>query len=80
MYVTKDIFLILVIVNANKSCGIGEYLNYSNCTCRKKFFDKLIEECTENFDVIKIDNENEHKKECSSCIVYIVFFFQYSLQ
>ena len=24
--------------------------------------------------MIKNDNENEHKKECSSCIVYIVLF------
>ena len=27
-----------------------------------------------NNDIIKTDNENEHKKECSSCVVYIVFF------
>ena len=58
----------------DKSCGFGEYLDYSNCKCKKKLFDKWIEECKENIDVIKIDNENEHKKECSSCIVYIVFF------
>ena len=32
----------------DKSCGIGEYLDYSNCKCRKKLFHKLIEECTEN--------------------------------
>ena len=30
----------------NKSCYIGEYLDYSNCKCRKKLVDKLIEECT----------------------------------
>ena len=56
----------------DKFCNIGEYLDYSNCKCRKKLFDKLIEECTENIDAVKIDNENEHKKECSSCTVYIV--------
>ena len=36
--------------------------------------DKLVEECTENIDEVEIDDENEHKKECSSCIVYIVLF------
>ena len=58
----------------DKSRGIGEYLDYSNFKCRKKLFDKLIEECTENIDEVKIDNENEHKKECNSCTVYIVLF------
>ena len=53
-----------------KSCGIGENLDYSNCKCRKRLLDPFIEECTENIDVIK----NEHKKECSSCLVYIVLF------
>ena len=36
--------------------------------------DKLVEECTENTDEVKIDNENKHEKECSSCIVYIILF------
>ena len=58
----------------DKSCGIGEYLDYSNCKCRKKLVDPLVEECTENIDVTKNDNENEHKKECSSCKIYIVLF------
>ena len=34
----------------NKSCDIGEYLDYSNCRCKKKLFDKLIGECTENIE------------------------------
>ena len=53
----------------DKSCYIGEYLDYENCKCKKKLFDKLIEcnsvecnsierssseECTENIDKIKI--------------------------
>ena len=58
----------------DKSCSIGEYLDYSSCKCRKKLIDSLVEECSENIDVIKIDSENDHIKECSSCIVYIVFF------
>ena len=30
----------------DKSCDVGEYLDYSNCKCRKKLVDKLVEECT----------------------------------
>ena len=63
-----------IICNSKQWCGIGEYLDYSNCKCRKKLIDPLIEECTENIDVIKNDNENEHKKQCSSCTVYIMLF------
>ena len=43
----------------DKSCDIGEYLDYENCKCRKKLVDKLIEcssteECTENVEEVKI--------------------------
>ena len=34
----------------DKSCDVGEYLYYKNCTCRKCLVDKLIEECDENID------------------------------
>ena len=43
----------------DKSCGIGEYLDYFNCKCRKKLVDPLIEECTENIDRVTIDNEHK---------------------
>ena len=26
----------------DKSCGIGKYLDYSNCKCRKKLIDPLV--------------------------------------
>ena len=29
----------------NKSCSIGECLDYKNCICRKSIVDQLIEEC-----------------------------------
>ena len=58
----------------DKSCDVGEYLNYENCKCRKKLVYKLVEECTENIDEVKITEcksiENIHK--CSSCTLYIV--------
>ena len=59
----------------DKSCGIGEYLDYSNCRCRKKLVDPLIEECTKNIDIVAIDNENK----CSFSIVYIVCIVLFSI-
>ena len=34
----------------DKSCDIGEYLDYKNCKCRKKIIDILTEECSENIN------------------------------
>ena len=31
----------------DKSCYVGEYLDYENCKCRKSLEDKLVEECNE---------------------------------
>ena len=61
---------------SNKSCDIGEYFDYENCKRRKKLVDKLIDECTETIEEVKLakitlaKNENENKH--SSCAVYIV--------
>ena len=39
----------------------------------KKLVDKLVEECTENVEGVKLaENGNKHKQ--SSCTLYIVFF------
>ena len=60
----------------NKSCDIGEYLDYENCKCRKKIVDKLVKECTENIDEVKTDECNSVKiiRKCSSCPLYIALF------
>ena len=59
----------------DKSCDIGEYLDYENCKCRKKLIDTLVEECTENIGETEvIENENIHENKCSSCIAYIILF------
>ena len=34
----------------DKSCDVGEYLDYKNCTCKKRLVDKLVEECNETID------------------------------
>ena len=60
----------------DKSCDIGEYLDYENCKCRKKLVDKLVQECTENIEetrlVEKTSAKNKNKHKCSSCTLYIV--------
>ena len=78
VYAIKDLFGILVIVNANviKIVIFGEYLDHENCKFRKKLADKLIDECAETTDETKLVNitftENENNYECGCCIVYIV--------
>ena len=64
----------------DKSCDVGEYLDYVNCTLRKKLVDKLIKECTENFEEAKITgitlfewNSIEHKNKCNSSGKIYVF-------
>ena len=61
---------------SDKSCNIGEYLDYKNCKCSIKLTDKLIDECTETIEEMKLANitftENENNYECGSCMVYIV--------
>ena len=60
----------------DKTCDIGEYLDYENCKCRKKLVDQLVDECTETFEEVKITKialaENENNYKFSSCTVYIV--------
>ena len=82
MYVTKDLFGILVIeCECDKSCDIGEYLDCKNFKCKNKLVDKLVAECTENIDEVKIAeltltecNSVENLHKCSSFILYIVLF------
>ena len=56
----------------DKTCDVGEYLNYENFKCRKKLVDKLIDECTETIEKVKLgkitlaegENENIVLVEC----------------
>ena len=41
--------------DCDKSCDVGEYLDYENCKCRKRLLDKMVEECGENIDETKLD-------------------------
>ena len=61
----------------DKSCDMGEYLDYKNCKCRKRIIDKLVKECSENIyenETLGIIPLNVYKKVCNSCMVYIVLF------
>ena len=62
----------------DKNCDFSEYLDYENCKCRKKLVDKLVDECTETVEEVKLTKitlaENENSYKCNSCILYIVLF------
>ena len=62
-----------------KACDIGEYLNYENCKCRKKLVDKLVDECAETNEEVKLAkitlDKNENSYKCTSCTVYTVLFW-----
>ena len=71
----------------DKSCDVGEYLDYKNGKCRKRWVDKLVvEECNENIDEKELHPNkliynsilNDYEKICSSCkfkswTIYLVF-------
>ena len=58
----------------NKSCDVGEYLDYENWKCRKRLIDKSVEEYSENIDEKKLhlNKINDYEKICTSCSVHIV--------
>ena len=62
----------------DKSCDVGEYLDYENCKCRKELVDKLFDECTEAVEEVKLAKitlaENENECKCSSCTLHVVLF------
>ena len=63
----------------DKSCNIGEYLDYSSCTCRKKLIDPLVEECTENIietELVKITLDKSEDR-CNSYVVYRALFWTF---
>ena len=60
-------------------CDIGEYLDYENGNCRKTLVDKLVDECTETMEEVKLARitlaANGNSYKCSSCTVYTVLFW-----
>ena len=61
----------------DKLGDIGQYLDYKNCVCRKRFVDKLVEECINVIDGDTIYNKTlteTQSNDCASCTTYIVLF------
>ena len=61
----------------DKSCNVGEYLDYENRKCRKKLVDKLVGEYSENNDgneIIYNYTLNDYENVCNTCTIYIVLF------
>ena len=62
----------------DKLCDVDEYLDYKNCKCKKKLVYRLIEECFETVEEVKLAKitltENENKHKCSTCTLYIALF------
>ena len=62
----------------DKSCDVGEYLDYENCKRRKRLVDKLTEECTENINEAKLAgialfvHANESVCSYTACVVLAV--------
>ena len=60
----------------DKSCGIGEYLDYKSCACRKSIIDKLFEECTntieESNDILV--NSSNNTLYFSLYLVFLILF------
>ena len=65
----------------DKSCDIGEYLDYENCKFRKRLVDKLFEECTENIKEVKLakitwaEDKTVSKFSCTVYAVLIAIIF-----
>ena len=62
----------------DESCDVCEYLDYVNCKCKKRLVDKLVEECNEIVEEVRLAKitlaKNENKYKCSSCTLYIALF------
>ena len=55
----------------DKSCDIGQYLDYKNCVCRKSLADKLVGECIDVIDGDAMYNETLSITSSNGCSSYI---------
>ena len=66
----------------DKSCDIGEYLDYKNCKFRRKIVGELVEKCSKNIDenemiynkALNAITSNDCKKVCGFCTLYVALF------
>ena len=64
--------------DCDKSCGIGEKLDYKSCVCKNSpLIDRLVEKCTSVIEGDKIYNGTLNtisSDDCDSCTLYVVLF------
>ena len=61
----------------DKSCDMGQYLDYKSCVFRNSLVDKLVEECINVIDGYNIYNKTltvTSSNDCASCTLYVVLF------
>ena len=58
----------------DKFCGIGEYLDYKSCHCKKNMIGKLIEDCTNVIEENKIYNNTSIISSNNDCLMYFILF------
>ena len=59
----------------DKSCDIGEYLDYKNCKCRRKIVGRLVEECIEECS----ENIDENEMIYNETLKGITWNFLYTI-
>ena len=69
--------------NCDKSCDVGEYLDYYNCKGRKKLIDKLVEECIENINEKELHSSemiySSTLNDCEKCVIFVQYTLYYLL-
>ena len=58
----------------DRYCETGQYLDYTNCVCRKKIIDDLIEQCASIVDIEIKNNTFSKKSDESSSNIYLNLF------
>ena len=67
----------------HKSCDVGQYLDYEYCKCRRKLVNKLVEECTQNVEEVKLAKiiQLNMKIRINAVLAhYTLCYFQYYLR
>ena len=71
-------FLVFVNVNVINHVILVSTQIIKKSKCRKRLTEKLVEDCNETVDEVKLTKithaENENKYKCNSCILYTVLF------
>ena len=63
----------------DKTCDVSEYLDYDNCKSRKKIVGKLVDECAETVEEVKLAKIALAENEISINVVHVrctLFYFQ----